>query len=778
MISNGRLEITTQIGCRMACRYCPQKLLVKRYTAVTRLIQMSLPTFKKCIDKIPVAVRIDFSGFGEPWQNPDCTKMLLYAARRGHPLAVYSTLSGMHPADLEAIRDIAFESFVIHLPDDAGNSKIPLTPEYWELLGQCLDVFSRPERHGSVGGSCHGHLRPEAARLIPEGYFSVPASQGINFRMIDRAGLLDEQGLAHSRLPGRVMCSLCRRQLNHNVLLPDGSVVLCCMDYGLEYILGNLIEDAYDTLFRGPAYLRLQKALDDEAEESPCRQCHNAAVWTPGYRLNPIDTSDSGASRSLAHRFAHYLAQKSGAEVVAEFAPDEPIASDADALANTLVFCPDGRAHIRDAASLAALGSILNRAPAAFMYLPDLSPGDAGSSFETQLQATGLSIDVHGVVADELGEPAWAAVLRNTARPQPRPAPSDFRVIALIAAYNETDIIAEVMRDLVDQGIGVYLIDNWSSDGTFEAAEALVGHGLVGRERFPADGPAPDYNWTALLRRKEELARTLDADWFIHVDADELRESPWPALKLKDAFYRVDQEGYNCADHTVIDFPPVTVDYPVGTPLRQAFKYFEFGLRPGHFQQIKAWKNLGQPVDLSSSGGHVARFDGARVYPYKFLLRHYPFRSQAQAEKKVFTDRKARWNPAERARGWHIQYEPFVQGQRFVLEAGDLLVFDDHFHAEYLIERLSGIGAKERQERAGLEKWAPKLFTRLASANVSSERLLAAFADPCDPVSEPEIRILKLNLERSRRRGENEIVRFLEDLLDMLARIRNEGPTI
>jgi hypothetical protein len=44
----------------------------------------------------------------------------------------------------------------------------------------------------------------------------------------------------------------CIETLYHNVLLPDGRVSLCCMDYGLEQILGNLFEQEYDDIIPVP----------------------------------------------------------------------------------------------------------------------------------------------------------------------------------------------------------------------------------------------------------------------------------------------------------------------------------------------------------------------------------------------------------------------------------------------------------------------------------------------------------------------------------------------
>ncbi|HEY3043845.1 MAG TPA: glycosyltransferase, partial [Vicinamibacterales bacterium] len=107
--------------------------------------------------------------------------------------------------------------------------------------------------------------------------------------------------------------------------------------------------------------------------------------------------------------------------------------------------------------------------------------------------------------------------------------PSDFSVIALIAAYNEADIIEQVVTDLIHQGIQVYFMDDGSTDGTVAAVQRHLGCGVVGIERLPQtgkDGAQPAFDWERILLRKTQLATELDASWFIHHDADEFRESP------------------------------------------------------------------------------------------------------------------------------------------------------------------------------------------------------------------------------------------------------------
>jgi GT2 family glycosyltransferase len=281
-------------------------------------------------------------------------------------------------------------------------------------------------------------------------------------------------------------------------------------------------------------------------------------------------------------------------------------------------------------------------------------------------------------------------------------APSDFRVVAIMTAYNEEDIIVPSIEHLIAQGVEVYLIDNWSTDATYELAKQFIGKGLIGIERFPREEPPQFYNWKDLLKRVEKIAGEIKADWFIHHDADEVRVSPWQGVTLKDAIYMVDQKGFNCIDHTVIEFHPVDNGFMPGTDFEAYFKYFEFSKHFSDFVRINAWKNSGLDISLAATGGHDVCFEGRRVYPYKFLLKHYRIRSQAHGEKKVFTERKPRWNPDERARGWHMHYDNMQRGHVFSRSPSELELFDEvHFNRLYLIERLSGVGML-RQEGLAL----------------------------------------------------------------------------
>ena len=280
-------------------------------------------------------------------------------------------------------------------------------------------------------------------------------------------------------------------------------------------------------------------------------------------------------------------------------------------------------------------------------------------------------------------------------------APESFRVVAIMTTYNEEDVIEPSIGKLIAGGIGVYLIDNWSSDRTFEIAEQFLGRGLVGLERFP-DAPIDRYEWRSLLRRVDAVAAGLDADWCIHHDADEVRSGPWSGVGLRDALWRVDQAGFSAVDHTVVNFRPIDNGYKPSSDFEAYFRRFEFGRTSDLLLQIKAWKNVG-PVDLESSGGHEAKFGERLVFPYKFELKHYPIRSQSHGERKVFRDRIARWDPGERALGWHVHYDDVAPQQSFLRAADDLIEdWGADTQARFLPELLAGAGLAE----TSFPRWA------------------------------------------------------------------------
>lgn len=253
------MEITTNIGCKNNCVYCPQAELIRAYSKRSKTLQMSFDVFKTCIDKIPTIVDIGFAGMSEPWLNPECTKMLLYAHKRGHRVFVNTTLVGMNISDISALETIPFRYFHVHLPSEEGYENIEIDDTYLSVL----DNLIRSEIE--VTYIIHTKNINSKIKLPIEKnkILYIPLHSRCRNIKIKNNSLPDRRG-------GVIGCE---RELRWNILIPSADVLLCCMDYGMRHILGNLITSDYYSLFRSKEYRKVKRALKDESLDIICRYC-------------------------------------------------------------------------------------------------------------------------------------------------------------------------------------------------------------------------------------------------------------------------------------------------------------------------------------------------------------------------------------------------------------------------------------------------------------------------------------------------------------------------
>lgn len=269
------MEITSRIGCSVNCKYCPQDILVSKYFANNkeRASIMSLETFKKCINKIPQNARISFCGMAEPFLNPQCSAMIRMAHESGRIIELYTTLVGADRKTMEEIVDIPFGYVALHVADKYGYAHIPVTEEYYELLEFAIKY--RRKNGSRFVDMCNAQAEPdEKVAQICSGEYEILTA------LHDRAGNLENETLFSKFTPkGCISCSICGSKLDHNVLLPDGTVVLCGFDYALQHVLGNLQEQTYEELLSGNEWKRVHKGMVGDLEQNIlCRKCSCATA--------------------------------------------------------------------------------------------------------------------------------------------------------------------------------------------------------------------------------------------------------------------------------------------------------------------------------------------------------------------------------------------------------------------------------------------------------------------------------------------------------------------
>lgn len=240
------LEITTVASCTVRCAICPQDVLKGAYRGAPH--RLTLDNYMLALSNTPKHVRIHFSGFVEPFLNPNAVDMVRIALAMEYRIAIYTTLVGL--TDDSAAELLQY----LH----TFRSQIDVICLHWP---DGINMTVDPEVHPQVFAiACDkANLPTESMKMA-----------GPGFEAIDRAGLV-QIGKAPLHHKGPIKCSY-TDAYTHNVMLPNGDVHLCCMDYKLLAPLGNLFTQRWDDLDRSA--VAKDNACDDGA--TICRKCHGA----------------------------------------------------------------------------------------------------------------------------------------------------------------------------------------------------------------------------------------------------------------------------------------------------------------------------------------------------------------------------------------------------------------------------------------------------------------------------------------------------------------------
>lgn len=270
---NPMIEITTKIGCNVNCYYCPQKLLLSKYfeNAPKRKVFLEFDDFNRCLSKLPGNCDVLFCGMSEPLLNPHCIEMMQAACETGRIVELFTTLVGANMETVKRICELPLNLITLHVADKFGHAKIPVSEEYYEMVEMLINA-KRKDGRPLVNVCSSQEDADDRIKEICEG------KRDIVTVLHDRAGNLQGNNfMKKERLYGEISCSNCRQKMNRNVLLPDGTVFLCGMDYGLKHPLGNLLEKTYDEIMNGREMKKIKRGIKgDETIDILCRNCSQA----------------------------------------------------------------------------------------------------------------------------------------------------------------------------------------------------------------------------------------------------------------------------------------------------------------------------------------------------------------------------------------------------------------------------------------------------------------------------------------------------------------------
>lgn len=197
------------------------------------------------------------------------------------------------------------------------------------------------------------------------------------------------------------------------------------------------------------------------------------------------------------------------------------------------------------------------------------------------------------------------------------------QVVAVLAVRNEEAYIANSLRHLIRNEVQYAIVDNASTDATVTiATSAEFRPHLVAIKQIPFNDA---FDMTRLLTEKMAMITRIDADWVMHLDADEIPHSYRSGETLRQTISRIDRQGYNAIDFNEFVFLPVDFAYQpnYGAPYQPLQHYYFF--EPSAPRLMRAWKKV-DGFSMIEAGGHNLEGDDIRLAPETLALRHYIFR--------------------------------------------------------------------------------------------------------------------------------------------------------
>jgi hypothetical protein len=157
-----------------------------------------------------------FSGFCEPFANPNIVELIEASARAGHEIGLFTTLYGSTRAQIERLMKLKFACVCLHLPDGQALN-IPITQEYKDNFFTIITKV-RNLNMMQINDTFKSNNRENVTRGL------APRRKSI--------GVCIDDNIAHP----------------HPILMPNGDVYFCCMDMNLDHKVGNLLTEQWNAI--------------------------------------------------------------------------------------------------------------------------------------------------------------------------------------------------------------------------------------------------------------------------------------------------------------------------------------------------------------------------------------------------------------------------------------------------------------------------------------------------------------------------------------------------
>jgi len=264
------LEITSSIGCTMMCDYCPQKLITSVSTLDKNNSKLDFNKFKLFVENIPKNTKISWTGYTEPLLHENFDKFVLYLNDRNFTQKISTTMHGFTKSQEFMSKFNGFEEINFHLPDNENLMKLKITDKYLNHLKNAIvyqsSINKKKVKIQVIGENFEKKVEKLINDLLDKNIL-LKENIDITKKISSRSNSLDRKKLSSlnfkkyelqrkdvsinnffSSKKKYYYCSV--KRLNKSVLIPDGKLNICCMDYSLNGIVGDLNDQNLNDVYK------------------------------------------------------------------------------------------------------------------------------------------------------------------------------------------------------------------------------------------------------------------------------------------------------------------------------------------------------------------------------------------------------------------------------------------------------------------------------------------------------------------------------------------------
>jgi uncharacterized Fe-S cluster-containing radical SAM superfamily protein len=277
------LNITATSSCKAKCVYCPQD----RFTSAME----EQPGHLSCLEFVELLPAlsgthfevVSFGGFTEPFDNPEIVDLITMASEQTFvdQIHIYTNGEALTPGIADALQDVrlGYVDISCHGFDEGTYRRTRPFLDVARIRENVLFLLRNRRNIDRLTISVTGPFGSRASLAELE---TLCSQYGAGFERRDlhsRAGLLHIGRELEVVKSGPFRCA--KFDFGKPVLVPGGDLALCCQDFALEYVIGNLHRKTFEEIMQDSPVRKRVLETAAGLRDDPNLNCYHCCFCVP-----------------------------------------------------------------------------------------------------------------------------------------------------------------------------------------------------------------------------------------------------------------------------------------------------------------------------------------------------------------------------------------------------------------------------------------------------------------------------------------------------------------